>query len=324
MTDQRMRPSQEPARHDTVDPSQEPARHDAADPFCLAPLAPTRAQRLRLPFGAWDTHAHVIGAAPEYPLVSQRSYTPPPAPAAQYLRMLDEVGFMFGVVVQISVHGTDNSLLLQTLKDHPDRLRGVAVIEPTIGDAALRKMHEAGITGLRITSMGGSVELRHLESLSAICVEHGWHLELSLGRGALTALLPRLRRLKATVMIDHMAHCEAPDPLSSPNFAVMRELLAQPDRWIKLCGAFRLSRLPAPYPDMHPLAAALIGLAPDRVVWGTDWPYVGLYPPANVPREGDLLDALHDACSRMAHTPFALLQAILVDNPARLYRRPMT
>lgn len=294
------------------------------DETCLAALPPTRPRRFALPPLAWDTHAHVIGHPAEHPYVPERSYTPPPASVERYVHMLDEVGFTFGVVVQISVHGTDNSLLLKTLQAHPGRLRGVAVIDASIDDAALRRMQDAGVTGLRMTSMGGGAPLQHLESLASICIEQGWHLELSLGSGALPDLLPRLSQLDATLLIDHMAHCEAPTPMATPNFAAIQELLAAPQRWIKLCGAFRLSRQAAPYEDTISLAAALMNIASDRVVWGTDWPYVGLHRPAPVPREGDLLDSLHAACNRLAGTPADWLQRVLVDNPARLYGRPGT
>jgi 2-pyrone-4,6-dicarboxylate lactonase len=287
---------------------------------CLGPRSPTQPTCFALPAGAWDTHAHVIGGSPPYPLADSRVYTPPPAPVDRYMVMLDAVGFSYGVVVQISVHGTDNSLLLSALAEHPRRLRAVATVDPHVGAARLKQMALAGVTGLRLTTVGGGDALDQIESMASICEEYGWHLELSVGKGGLPALSPRLKRLRVPFVIDHMAHCSAAYE-SEENFQAIRELLQETQCWIKLCGAFRPSRTHAPYTDMRPLTAALIAMAPERAIWGTDWPYVGLDDLAALPREGSLLDALFHACQGL-EKPQESLRQVLVDNPARLYGLP--
>src|SRR6202012_4947380 len=132
------------------------------------PHAPARFQ---VPLGAVDTHAHVVGES----FVPERSYTPPPAPPQDYLAMLDATTMTYGVVIQVSVHGTDNSLLVQTLSAHPDRLRGVAVAPHDLSDAALTELKDAGVVGLRLNTIsGGGIGLDRLDDYESPGGELGW------------------------------------------------------------------------------------------------------------------------------------------------------
>jgi 2-pyrone-4,6-dicarboxylate lactonase len=136
-----------------------------------APHAPAR---VAVPPGAVDTHAHIVGDT----FVPERSYTPPPASTEDYLHMLDATGMTYGVLVQVSVHGTDNSLLVEALRAHPGRLRGVAVTPPDISDRALAELKDAGVTGLRLNTVtGGGIGLDQLDRLEPVCAELGWHLQ---------------------------------------------------------------------------------------------------------------------------------------------------
>ena len=124
-----------------------------------APHAPAR---VAVPPGAVDTHAHIVGDT----FVPERSYTPPPASTEDYLHMLDATGMTYGVLVQVSVHGTDNSLLVEALRAHPGRLRGVAVTPPDISDRVLAELKDAGVTGLRLNTVtGGGIGLDQLDRL---------------------------------------------------------------------------------------------------------------------------------------------------------------
>ena len=174
-----------------------------AAPLCPAPpgqqAPPTR---FAMPAGAVDTHSHVIGAPPEFPLVSGRSYTPPPASAEAYLAMLDAVGFARGVLIQVSVHGTDNRLMLETLAAHSHRLRGVSVMPADLPDRAYAEAHDAGVRGFRLNGFiqdgnglyGGGIGFQLLERFDALACELGWHLQLLLDGRELVDLAGRIAR----------------------------------------------------------------------------------------------------------------------------------
>ena len=125
------------------------------------PHGPTR---FAVPPGAVDTHAHVIGTPPDHLFVEARSYTPPGAPAAAYLRMLDAAGMAYGVLVQVSVHGTDNRLLVETLRANPKRLRGIAVVALDAPERDLAALKDAGVVGLRLNVLyGGGIGFDQVE-----------------------------------------------------------------------------------------------------------------------------------------------------------------
>ena len=274
--------------------------------------------RFALPPGAVDTHAHVIGAPPAHPLVASRSYTPPAASPQAYLAMLDSVGLARGVLIQVSVHGTDNSLMLETLAAHPERLRGVAVMPADLPESAYAKAHAAGVRGLRLNDFirdgnglyGGGIGFQELERFDALACELGWHLQLLLDGDELPALAPRLSRLRAPWVIDHMGHLPYAAGVDTPGFRTLVQLVAD-GGWVKISDAFRMSEQPD-YADSTPFAQALVAAAPDRCVWGSDWPHVAHWRP--MPTVGGLLDLLADWVPDAAAR-----NRILVDNPVRLY-----
>jgi 2-pyrone-4,6-dicarboxylate lactonase len=265
-----------------------------------------------VPAGAVDTHAHVIGAPPAYPLVDDRSYTPPEASEAAYLAMLDATGMAKGVLVQVSVHGTDNRLLVETLRRHPDRLRGVAVIPLGLPDRDLRDLHEAGVRGLRLNVLfGGGIGLDALEAYGALAREMGWHLQFLLDARDLPPLAARIARLPVPAVIDHMGHVPVSVGLDDPGIQAMLGLVHD-GAWVKLSGAFRTSESGPPFRDTVPLAHALADAAPDRCLWGSDWPHVSLYERA--PRIDGLLDLVADWIPDEERR-----RLFFVDNPRRLY-----
>ncbi|WIX99058.1 amidohydrolase family protein [Amycolatopsis mongoliensis] len=266
------------------------------------PRAPVRVD---VPPGAVDTHAHVVG---DRGFVESRSFTPPPATAADYAAMLDATNMTYGVLVQVSVHGTDNTLLLDTLRAHPGRLKGVAVVDPHIGDRELAELHDAGVTGLRINTLtGGGVGFAALARLEAICAEHGWHLQLFTDAATLTPA--RLAKLRVPYVLDHLG---VPDVAGGTRRWPVRDLVAD-GAWVKLSGANRLAE--PPYTETVPFARELVAAAPDRCVYGSDWPHVGCWGP--MPNDGDLVDLLAD----WVPDP-ATRAAVLGANARRLYGFP--
>ena len=284
-------------------------------PPCPGPdPSPRKPTRYQVPRGAVDTHAHVIGLPPAYPFVDERAYTPPAAPPAAYLAMLDGTGVTHGVLIQVSVHGSDNRLMLETLRSNRQRLRGIAVAPLGLSDKAYRDMLDAGVVGLRLNVLfGGGIGLERLEDYGALCRELGWHLQFLVGTRHLPTMATRLGKLPVPFVVDHMGHPSAADGVEEPGFQTLVSLVRD-GGWVKLSGAFRVSADGPPYRDTIPLAQALHQAAPDRCVWGSDWPHVATWPPKPMPNVGDLLDVLADWVPDETAR-----RRVLVDNPARLY-----
>lgn len=295
-----------------LSPHSLPVDHDA----CLAPLAEVEPATFDVPEGACDTHAHLIGDGVRYPFVSERSYTPPPAPEQAYLAMLAACGMARGVLVQVSVHGTDNRLLLEALRRRPHRLRGVAVVAADVSDRELEALHAAGVRGLRINVLfGGGVGFAALETLAQRIAPLGWHLQFLVDARDLPPLMPRLEKLTLPCVIDHMGHMPVAEGLQSAGFRALMQCVRDLGWWVKLSGAYRIStRFDQDFDDVVPWAQTLIAAAPDRMLWGSDWPHVAI---PRMPNTGRLRNLL----ATWAPDPLQR-QRILVNNPERLYGFP--
>jgi predicted TIM-barrel fold metal-dependent hydrolase len=282
-------------------------------PACPAPdPAPRGPKRFAVPSGAIDTHAHVIGLPPTYPFVATRSYTPPEATPEAYLRMLDATGMTYGVLVQVSVHGTDNRLLVETLKQHPQRLRGIAVVPLGLPDASYEALREAGVVGLRLNVLyGGGIGFDEVDRYGALARELGWHLQFLVDAKDLTPMASRLARLPVPFVVDHMGHFPTSRGTGDPGFQTLVSLVRD-GAWVKLSGAYRLTVEGPPYRDTIPFARQLHEAAPERCVWGSDWPHVSHW--GQMMNVGDLLDLLADWVP-----DDEARRRVLVDNPARLY-----
>jgi 2-pyrone-4,6-dicarboxylate lactonase len=273
------------------------------------PHGPTR---FAVPPGAVDTHAHVIGTPPDHLFVEARSYTPPGAPAAAYLRMLDAAGMAYGVLVQVSVHGTDNRLLVETLRANPKRLRGIAVVALDAPERDLAALKDAGVVGLRLNVLyGGGIGFDQVERYGALCRELGWHLQFLIDARDLPPLAARLARLPVPFVVDHMGHMPVAAGVDDPGFRTLAALVRD-GAWVKLSGAYRLTDQGPPYRDTIPFARALVAAAPERCLWGSDWPHVANW--GVMPNVGDLLDFLTDWVP-----DGTTRRRVLVDNPHRLY-----
>ena len=284
-------------------------------PHCLAPSPKVAPASFQMPAGACDTHAHVVSESADYIMVPSRIYTPPPAPEAKYLAMLAATGCTRGVLVQISVYGTDNRYLLEVLGRNPN-LRGVAVVGPEVTDRELEALHGAGVRGLRINVSfpGGGLSFDAMEVLARRIAPLGWHMQFLCDGRDLPELFPRMSRLPCPGVLDHMGHMPAALGLKHPAFLAMRELVVEHGWWVKLSGAYRLSDDYDGFRSVTPIAQALIAAAPDRMLWGSDWPHVAM---VRMPDTGALRNLLKDWAPDAA-----VRDRILVDNPARLYDFP--
>ena len=287
-----------------------------------APCAPhdpsPRRPALRLPAGAWDTHAHVCGPIQTYPLVANRLYNPPVASVTDYLHMLDTLGVERGVLVQPSVYGTDNRALLDGLAQAQGRLRGVAVLPYDVSADEVRHLHRLGVRGVRCNIVDlkegkGQLPLAGLQQLARTIAALGWHLEFLMHVNEFPDLHRQMRTLPVPLVFGHLGY--VPTSVGgSEGFEGLLDLARAGQAWIKMTAPYRLTPESSPYASVAPVARLLCQQVPDRLLWGSDWPHVFIKTP--MPNDGDLLDLMGSWMSSSAD-----LHAIWVDHPKHLYGR---
>lgn len=281
--------------------------------LCLPPLPVGTKPPFDVPPDACDCHAHLLGPADRYPYEPTRNYTSPDASEPQYLATLAALGVSRMVLVQPSVYGTDNRRMLDGMREIGPRCRGVAVLESSVSPDRLRQLHDAGIRGVRINNVTpNGTDLQDLEELAAKIAPLDWHIQLYQQGDEYVRLENRLLSLPVPIVIDHMGQITTHDGLASAPFQSILRLLDSGKVWIKLSGAYRVSSDGPPYADVGPYAVALARHAPERCVWGTDWPHTDVR--SNMPDDGQLM-ALLAHWAPNAETR----RQILVENPATLY-----
>ncbi|QGZ64658.1 amidohydrolase family protein [Paraburkholderia acidisoli] len=289
---------------------------------CLGPLPVPATPPFTLPPHACDSHAHTFGPYAAFPLAGDRSYTPPENAPERFVAQLDALGFERGVVVTASVYGMDNGALADALQRYPARLRGVAVLGAETTEAELDRLAALGVRGARFNLFrrDGQAVYRNgagLEALRALAPKlaaRGWHAQIWIHAPDLPELEPMLRALGLDLVIDHMGRMSVERGVRDPGFQRLLAMLADGVAWTKISGADRVTVQGAPYDDVTPHFEAIVAANPQQVVWGSDWPHVNYFDAAQMPGDSALL-----ALFMRAIPGAALRQAILVDNPARLY-----
>lgn len=273
-----------------------------------------------LPEGACDSHMHIFD--PRFEPSAHWTRQPPHADVAAYRLLQSRLGTSRTVVVNPSTYGTDNRCTLDALAQLGDGARGVAVVGSDVEDEELHRLAARRVTGVRVNFVTpqswGVTTTSMLTTLAQKVAPLGWHVQIFVHPEQLLAMIPILEALPAPLVIDHMGRI---DPAEGPDgavFAALRGLLDGGNTWVKLSGAYMRSRTGAPaYTDTHALGRALVRAAPERMVWGSDWPHT-TERPSSV-NDADLVNLLQNWCGSAA-----LLRQILVDNPARLYGFPQT
>jgi predicted TIM-barrel fold metal-dependent hydrolase len=269
-----------------------------------------------------DTHFHVVAPTTAFPMAAERSYTPPPASLAQWQATWAPLGVTHGVVVQPSIYGTDNRVLLHALAQAPDRLVGIAAVSANVTDAELDHLAASGARGVRMAhfeagdprARGGFVPFSAFNALEDRLQARGLHLNLFTDSRLLPAVADRLARASVPVVIDHMGRTPVQVGLAHAGFQALCELLHSGNVWVKLSGLANVSTDTAAFADVQPLHEALLATRPDRLLWGSDWPHTN--PHAAAPTAGVLMDCF------ARWTPAWVQQAIRWDNPKRLYGLP--
>ena len=264
----------------------------------------------------WDCHTHIYGPWEQFPVPADAAYLPEVAPMSRLLAVHERLGVTHGVIVQAACYRHDHAALLAAIAATGGAYRGVALVDDTMDDGALRELHEGGVRGIRFNFMGHLPGERDTDKLLRIA-EHiaglGWHVLL---HGRLADLLPVLDTwagVDIPMVIDHMARPSLQAPWNDDERDALIVHLGNPHRWIKLSGVDRCAGGDAhAWPDARPLARRLLAAAPDRAIWGSDWPHPNIEGVA--PDDSALLAFVRDLCG-----DDALADAVLAGNPLRLY-----
>ena len=270
---------------------------------------------MSVPPGACDCHVHVYDA--KYPAVAGARLAPPDANVADYRLLQRRTGTSRVVFVTPSTYGTDNRPMCEALGAFGAAARGVAVIDERTSEAELQAMHEAGVRGIRFNlSLGVTSSAHQIESLAARVAPMGWHVQLLAPPDVLVELGDRLLRLPVAVVFDHFGRIGPSLANRHPAHALVLRLLAGGRAWIKLSGAYIVSEAAPPdHEDVLALAREYLRAAPERVLWGSDWPHAsasaGHQPMPDDAHQITLLARWTDDDTA--------LRRVLVDNPAALY-----
>ncbi len=290
----------------------------AGIPPCQGPRARSAPISFAIPKGAWDTHLHVFGPTAVFPYAEKRPYTPPDSPLEDYLALMERLGIERGVCVHPNVHGIDNSVTIDAVERSDRRLLGIIKPHRDMTFTELRDLKTRGVRGVRFAFNpqhgSGALDTELFERMHGWCRELDWCIDMHFAPDALEGLCDLIAGAETPIIIDHFGRVETAAGVNQLPFKILRDLATLDHVWIKLTGADRISHSGVPYDDVVPFAHALSEIAPDRLLWGSDWPHSGYFDPKRMPDDGDLLNLV----ARFA-PDVALRHKILVDNPARLF-----
>ncbi len=276
-----------------------------------------------VPAGACDSHTHIFG---NYPLVPERKYTPEPAGPTAMAALHRSLGIERVVIVTPSVYGTDNTSTLDGIKARGDNARGIAVVSEQARPEQLQALHDAGIRGIRLNLANSDmadpiVAAARLQWAADQVSSLGWHVQVNTTLDVIAALTNVVAALPVPVVFDHFGGARAALGPKQPGFPDLVKLLASGRAYVKISGAYYISKRGPNYPDSLPLAQALVAANPDRVLWGSDWPHPNTS--STTPLRPTPFQPINDGLvfnqlSTWVPNP-TLRHKILVANPARLY-----
>lgn len=296
--------------------------HGASDqdiPVCVRPDPDPKKPKFEFPPLSCDCHAHICGPQNVYGYIPQRIYSPPDALLPDYRRVLDVLGCSRAVLVQPSFYGADNSAMLAAMKAAGPAFRGVAVIGDGAPAKEIEALHAAGVRGARLNIVDlregrGQLPVERITNLADRIRPFGWHIEFLVHMDEFPQIDLVLDRLPVDVVFGHLGYVKTEKGLTAPGFQSLLRLLRGGRAWAKLTGPYRISSRTLPHADTNEFAHALLDAAPDRIVWGTDWPHVATKWTIPMPNDGALADILLD------WIPDAGLRSrVLAENPQTLY-----
>lgn len=281
-------------------------------PFHANPSVP----KLKVLEGAVDAHCHVFGPAETFPFAAERKYTPVDAPKEKLFALREHLGFSRNVIVQATCHGRNNDALVDALISSNGKARGVAIVNENVTDEELQKLHEAGVRGVRFNFVKRLVDTTPWEVFEKIAQKVtalGWHIVVYFEAQDLEEIKPLLARLPGIVVVDHMGRPNVGEGVDGNAFKHFLNFMENHENvWVKVSCPERLTIEGPPYDDVIPFAATLVERFTNRVLWGTDWPHPNMK--SHMPDDGMLVDTIERIAPNASQQ-----QAILIDNPMRLY-----
>ncbi len=289
---------------------------------------PATAVNFDVPANACDCHTHIFADPAQFPLFAGRIYTPEMALPDEMAALHRALHIKRVVIVTPSVYGADNAATLYGMKARGADARGVAVINDSTSDADLDAMAKAGIHGIRLNlATGGTNDPAAARARFTAAVprmaNRNWHIQIYTNLAVISAIKDLVQNSPVPVVFDHFGGAKAALGSAQPGFSDLIELVQSGKAYVKISGAYRASKQAPDYPDVTPLAKALIAANAERIVWGTDWPHpdsdsgtpISQVAPLYQIDDGRLLNQLP-----VWAPDAAVRKMILVDNPVRLYR----
>ncbi len=277
--------------------------------------AGTETPKLQAPADATDCHHHIYDA--RYPADPRSTLRPGDATVEDYRALQRRIGTSRNVIVQPSTYGTDNSCALDALVAFGPTARAVAVVDTTVSDAELKRMNGLGVRGIRFNlAQAGATTPEMIEPLSKRVNDLGWHIQINAPAAKIMEIKDILSRVPSPIVFDHLAHIPEPEGTAHPLFGVVLALIDKGKTWVKLSGAYADTKVgPPSYSDSSAVARAYVQKAPERLVWGSDWPHPS--ERENKPDDAILFDLLLDWAPEER-----VRNRILVQNPEALYGFP--
>ena len=277
----------------------------------------TEPPKLKAPANACDCHHHIYGS--QYKVDPRSTLRPGDASVEDYRGFQKRIGTSRNVVVQPSTYGTENAPTLDAVAAMGPQARAVVVVDDTVSDADLKRMHAQGARGIRFNlAQTGATTAEMLEPLSKRVNELGWHIQINAPAAKIAEIMPILEKVPSRIVFDHLAHIPEPDGINHPLFGQVLKLIDKGNTWVKLSGAYADTKIgPPTYADSSAVAQAYAKAAPERCVWGSDWPHPG--EREKKPDDAVLFDLL------LTWVPDEKARhRVLVENPAVLYDFPKT
>jgi 2-pyrone-4,6-dicarboxylate lactonase len=270
--------------------------------------------KLKAPPGACDTHIHLFGPAAKYPFAPDSPYSSRDALPATFIALQDRLALSTAVIVSPGAYGRNYALLADVLAKYPQRFRGIALLRDDTPSSEIGRLTRLGVRGMRMMSAKRGQHVPNLSpELARRVHEHGWHIQFYPHGTDIVEYADKLLALPNPVVLDHFAGIPAAGGLDQPAVKAVLRMLDTGRVWLKLSGPMRCTAENFPYPSVTPLARLFAGHAPERMVWGSDWPHVNL-DGREMPNDGDLLDLLAEWVPDAA-----VRNRILAQNANKLY-----
>jgi predicted TIM-barrel fold metal-dependent hydrolase len=270
--------------------------------------------KLKAPPDACDTHIHLFGPSDKYPFAAISPYTSRDALPEDLFALQGTLGLSTAVIVSPAAYSRDTTMLTDVLTKYPDRFRGIALMPDDAPPAEFARLGGLGVRGLRMMSAKRGAHVPHLNPATAARAhEHGWHVQFYPDETDIVEYADKLLALPNDIVLDHFASIPAADGVDQPAVKAVLRMLDTGRVWLKLSGPMRCTPGDFPYSPVMALAQAFVKHAPQRMVWGSDWPHVNLND-RKMPNDGDLLDLLAEWVPDET-----LRHRILVQNANALY-----